>query len=205
MLPRDQQVDASFYDRAYYRDGTKSAYAPYGPGSWAQDLARMIKEYLAPASVLDVGCAHGYLLERLIDDFEIPACGFDISQYAVDNRVVSNIWQGDVGDPEAYRVEVDLIVASEVPEHLVPDQARRFLENAANHGQRLLLLGIVGDDHGEDQSDHSHINIKPIEWWIAEARVFGWVIEDASQLNDDDRSKSMGWADRFLLFRLDRG
>ena len=73
------EIDASFYDQAYFTDGTKSNYKPYGPGDWARRLSDMVVRNLAPDSVLDVGCAYGYIVKNL-RDANVPAWGFDIDR-----------------------------------------------------------------------------------------------------------------------------
>lgn len=202
-LPVGQQVPADFYDEAYFTTGEKSNYAPYGKGEWTDWLADMVIEKLSPRDVLDVGCATG-VLAKAIRDRGIRARGFDISGWAVDHAVIDEVWQGSAADPAAYRNQhVDLITSTELPEHLVEDEARAFLHNASQHGQRLLLLGVFGVDESEHAvGDHSHIGVRPIEWWVEEARVLGWILDAATSaaFNEDDRSTKMQWNGRFLVF-----
>ena len=196
-------VDPSFYDKDYYTSGTKSHYAPYGPGAWADWLTDMIVELIEPRvqSVLDVGCAYGYVVERLWNQKGIPAWGFDISEYAIrEQGYWSRTWLGDATDPAAYRHNVDLILSTEVGEHLTPDQARAFLKNSYDHGQRMLLSAAVELEPGAGDptdGDGSHIFIPPMSWWHDAARDVGWVVGDASRFNEDWRSSQMGWSGRF--------
>lgn len=59
--------------------------------------------------VLVVGCAYGYVVDFLINDWNVDAYGMDISQWAVDNAPASisdRIYQGDArnaSDMEAIR------------------------------------------------------------------------------------------------------
>jgi SAM-dependent methyltransferase len=187
-----------FYDREYFNDGTKSNYAPYGPGDWADWLFGMVVGYLNPWSVLDVGCAYGYMVERY-SKAGIEAAGFDLSSYAIEQSVIPLwTWQGDATDIESYHgLSVDLITATEFAEHLTPEQFRAFLRHGKQVAKRMLLLIAVEDGH--EHHDKSHINLQVMDWWENEAREAGWTIGDSSAINNDPRSKRMQWDGRFLL------
>jgi SAM-dependent methyltransferase len=204
MLPRGEVVPASFYGRAYFEDGTISGYGPYGPGQWADWLAEMIVEYLAPSSVLDIGCAYGYVIERLRQK-GIAAAGFDISEYALEHAVMPEyMWLGDAADPSVYPGGIDLAFSSEMGEHLAPRQVRIFLVAAYHSADRLLLLTAMDDApvlEGTNHGDHSHINVQSHAWWEQEARTAGWVVGDASRFNEDQRSVQMLWAGRFMFLQ----
>lgn len=193
-----EPLTADFYSREYFTDGTISHYKPYGPGDWADGLAAMVMRLLTPKSVLDVGCAFGFMVQRY-RDYSVPAFGFDISHYAISRSNPAWCWQGDAGDPAAYRHDVDLLTATELPEHLVPEQARAFLRNAYAHADRALLLIALEDGTDQTEGDKSHINIQPMSWWESEARSAGWDIGDASPFDEDACSRRMLWSGRWLM------
>lgn len=201
-LPTDTEVPKDFYDREYFLTGEKSAYKPYGPGQWAGWTAEMVAEYLHPVSVLDVGAAMGYVVEELGKQ-GIPAYGFDISDYAFERKVNARIWRGSASDPAAWRMDVDLVMATELVEHLTSEQARAFLRLAAEHGTRLLVLGVFGvDSHPTDEADWSHIHIVPVQWWLDEATKVGLHLSqpETDQFNQSPHSAEMAWAGRWLYF-----
>jgi hypothetical protein len=179
-------VPAEFYDEAYFTDGSKSNYTPYGPGTWADWLTEMLVQHLHPTSVLDVGCAYGYVVERLW----------------FWKGIKSRTWQGDAADPKAWeRMErgVDLVLSTETPEHLTEEQSEKFLELAFKYSDRaLLLIAVDADDSHAMDGDLSHVNVKPMSWWEDLAIDKGWVVSDASPFNTDWRSSQMSWAGRFL-------
>lgn len=198
-----------FYDAEYFTGPTKSNYYPYGPGHWATWICDMIVEYLAPSSVLDVGCAYGYILLGM-DNRGVRAIGFDISEFAVEEGrkmgLGSSIWVGDASDPAAYEPagRVDLIVSTEVGEHLTPDQVERYLANCRAHGERMLLLVCThrGDaPHESADGDASHINVQPVEWWVERIERAGWEIVEPNPFNTDTRSVQMQWDGRFFYLR----
>lgn len=202
-LPVGLQVPPGFYDEAYFTTGEKSNYCGYGKAEWTDWLADMIVDKLAPASILDVGCATGVLVKAL-DERGVPAAGFDISRWAVDHAVHPSVWQGSAASPIPYRGHVvDLITATELPEHLVEDEARAFLGHAHKNAQRLLLLGVFGvDDNEHAVGDHSHIGVRPVGWWVEAAADADWQLNDeaTAAFNEDSRSTSMQWNGRFLVF-----
>lgn len=204
-LPVGQQVPADFYDEDYFNTGEKSNYSGYVAGEWTTWLADMIVEKLAPKSVLDVGCATGVLLKAL-HERGVSVEGFDISWWAVSHGVVSKMWQGSAADQRAFRdTQVDLITATELPEHLTEREALDFLHHTIRHGRRLLLLGVFGvDDSDHAVGDHSHIGVRPVEWWTEAADLYGWELDAAAtdSFNEDDRSTSMKWSGRFLAFNI---
>lgn len=190
MLP----VPAEFYDEAYFTAGTKSNYHPYGPGDWADALTTLIVRNLHPISVLDVGCATGLMVKRL--SHYADAYGFDISQWAVAKAASPYVWQGDASQEGAW-VAVDLILSTEVGEHLTDDQATDMMCLARQYGERALML--IATHHADGDSDASHINFHPLEWWEDLAEACGWHVDDASAFNDSPIARKMGWSGRFLL------
>jgi SAM-dependent methyltransferase len=192
-----ERVDPAFYDEAYYRDGSKSNYAPYAAGAWVDWIIEMLMAHIErPRSVLDIGCAFGFVVERLWK-LGIPAWGFDISEYAVEVRGSSRTWVGDAADPGSWR-RVDLALATELAEHLTPAQSRTMLRLAYHYSGRFLLLIAAGEPDPAER-DLSHINVVPMSWWEQEARKVGWTVSDASAFNDDWRSSQMSWQGRWLL------
>lgn len=196
-----ERVPANFYDEEYFRKGTKSNYAPYGPGDWADALVRMIAEYDDPNSVLDLGCATGLVVDRL-NNIGIPSTGFDISEWAVNNAVTDSVYLGAVDDPESY-TEADLITAFELSEHLTPEQAHDMFVLARENGNRMLCIIAAFRDGEEEvepqhEKDKSHINLKPMGWWRALAEANGWSVLNASDFDEDPISQKMGWSGRFL-------
>lgn len=50
--------------------------------------------WLQQKKILDAGCAMGHVVKDLADNF-IDACGYDASQYAIDNKVTDLVCYGD--------------------------------------------------------------------------------------------------------------
>ncbi len=75
------KLDKTFYDEAYFHGGSKG-YGDYSYHPRWMDVARWVKSRWQPTSVLDVGCAKGFLVQEL-RMLGVEAYGVDISEYAV--------------------------------------------------------------------------------------------------------------------------
>jgi SAM-dependent methyltransferase len=157
---------ASLYDRFYfegYRD------QPYERSQiWLQffsGIADRIVRDVAPTSVLDAGCAMGFLVEALRDR-SVEAYGVDVSDYAIANvrpDIRSHCWRGSLTDPLPRRY--DLIVCLEVLEHLSPADGERAVENLCAHTDDIIFSSTP-----TEYKDATHVNVRPPEYW---AMLFG--------------------------------
>lgn len=192
------EIPASFYDAEYFTAGTKSNYKPYTGGAWVRRLSRLILDQLRPSSVLEVGCAYGFVVAEMRRK-GVEAYGFDVSEFAISqSQAPAYTWVGSADDKESFSPSgVDLIVSTEMLEHLSERQIRLFLDNAKIAKRMLLLFGIEGGS--EMHEDDGHVTFQPKRWW---ERVFvehGWSMGDASAFNNAPISQAMGWRGRFFL------
>jgi SAM-dependent methyltransferase len=126
------------------------------------DAADRIVRDLHPASVLDAGCAMGFLVEAL-HRRGIEAWGIDISEYAiskVDESVAERCRVASILDPLPQRF--DLICCIEVLEHLRPEDADPAIANLCRSTDRILL-----STSPEDFGEATHLNVRPPEAWTA--------------------------------------
>ena len=126
------------------------------------DAADGIIRDLHPASVLDAGCAMGFLVEAL-HRRGVDAWGIDISDYAiseVDKSVADRCRVASLIEPLPQRF--DLICCIEVLEHLPPEDAAPAIANLCRSTDRILL-STSPDDFGEA----THLNVQPPESWSA--------------------------------------
>ena len=155
------------YDRhyfAHYCDATKTGKLAYERNKhWLGffgAIADHIVSDIKPRTVLDAGCAMGFLVEALRDR-GIDARGIDISEYAI-SQVRDDIKpycrQGSVLDPLSDRY--DLIVSIEVLEHLVTEDAIRAVANLCSATSDVLFSSTP-----IDYQEITHHNVQPPEWW----------------------------------------
>jgi 2-polyprenyl-3-methyl-5-hydroxy-6-metoxy-1,4-benzoquinol methylase len=154
-----------FYDEEYY-DGGKG-YHRYSDSNSFAFLAARINEIMQPKSVLDIGCAKGFLV-KAFRSMDIPAYGIDISHYALEEapkEVKKYLKHYDITSGFEITIpKVDLIVSIDTLEHIPEEKLDRVKDFMLAHSQRQFLR--VGTLATPDwQHDASHITMKTIDWW----------------------------------------
>ncbi|MGQ0805176.1 MAG: class I SAM-dependent methyltransferase, partial [Actinomycetota bacterium] len=125
-----------------------------------RDLAQRIVDGLAPETVLDAGCAMGFLVEAL-RNLGVDASGVDVSSFAlgkVHDSIKEHVWEGSLTEPLPRRY--DLITCIEVLEHLPAPEAELALANLCNATDRLLFSSSPFD-----YAEPTHVNVRPPEEW----------------------------------------
>jgi SAM-dependent methyltransferase len=125
------------------------------------DVADEIVRRLNPRTVLDVGCAKGFLVECLRDR-GVEAYGFDVSEYAISEvrpDIKPYCWVGSAtnGISQNY----DLITCIEVCEHLPESDAQDAIRQMSVHGDRILFSSTPGDF-----TEPTHVNVRPVIDWL---------------------------------------
>ncbi|MCL4392895.1 glycosyltransferase [Patescibacteria group bacterium] len=144
--------------------------------SYFNNLSDQIISEVKPKTVMDVGCAKGFLVS-LLRDKGVEAFGIEVSEYALSSvrndikkycKQVSILEDGDIKSLGRY----DLVTCIEVLEHL-PDE---FAEDAVSNLIKLsdnILFSSTPDDYEEE----SHVNIKSPQYWVALFNKFGYYID----------------------------
>lgn len=126
-------------------------------------FAEKIQREIEPSTVLDAGCAMGFLVEKL-RELGVEAWGVDISEYAIgeaDSSIRDYCWVGSVTDP--FPRKYDLVVSIEVLEHLQPRDAELAVSNLCAHTEDVLFSSTP-----YDYKEASHFNVQPVEYWAAQ-------------------------------------
>jgi SAM-dependent methyltransferase len=152
---------AKLYGRWYYDTYT----VPYDEESahWKVffgGIADRIVAELAPTTVLDAGCAKGFLVGALRER-GVDAEGFDISDYAVSDvpeAARGHVRTGSLTEPIEGRY--DLVTCIEVIEHLDPADATAGVANLCSAADAILLSSTPGD-----RGEATHVNVQPPERW----------------------------------------
>lgn len=181
-------VSSEIFDEYYYRHdcGTPYERTPEWLGFFA-GIAEKIIQRINPATVLDAGCAMGFLVEGLRER-EVEAFGVDISDYAIQKvhpSIKSYCRVGSVLEPLSQRY--DLIVCIEVFEHLQPDTCEQAVENLCKASDDILFSSSPLDYY-----EVTHLNVQPPEYWAGLFALHGF-IRDV----DFDASFITPWAVRF--------
>jgi SAM-dependent methyltransferase len=192
-MPVQQRDITDLYDRYYFEHYTveHDGEHPYQRDEhWLRffgQIADHIVEEIAPRTVLDAGCAMGFLVEALRDR-GIDAFGLDVSEYAIKSvreDVQPHCRVASIADPLAQRY--DLVVCIEVLEHLSRDQAEQAIDNLCGHTDDIIFSSTP-----DEFKEVTHINVRPPESW-AEAFARRGFVRDV----DYDPSYIAGWAVRY--------
>ena len=157
---------STFYDEDYYGASYDKTGIPYSrhEAHWVEffsALAEAIVTTLAPATVLDAGCATGMLVEALRAR-GVEAGGIDISEWAI-GQVPENLRAfcrvGSI--TEAFDGQYDLITCFEVLEHLPALLARRAISNMCRHAGAILFSSTP-----DDFDEPTHLNVQSTAYWV---------------------------------------
>ena len=175
------------FDEDYFENGIitgKSCYVNY---RWISELtikmAHKLIIYLGlktSDSLLDFGCAKGYLVKAL-RILEIEAYGCDISEYAINNidHEVAKYCYLNNQNCLPFEQTFDWIISKDVLEHLEEELIDEFLLLARQRTNQMFHVVPLGDEKGNFiisayNSDDTHIQKKPLDWWIEKFRLHGW-------------------------------
>jgi cyclopropane fatty-acyl-phospholipid synthase-like methyltransferase len=177
----------SEYTREYYEEGVAKGISGYTNYSWQPELTiplahRLMRrlEITERDSVLDYGCAKGFLVKalRLLD---VSAYGCDISEYAI-SQVDPNYRRFcQVGTYP--HIATDWIIAKDVLEHLTKEQVRSFAREALMADNLFIVVPLGnGEKYNVPQyeQDVTHVIREPIGWWCDTLSSAGWYIKEAS-------------------------
>ena len=161
---------SEIYNEQYYHSGCGPV--PYEvPEHWVKFfgmIADHIVSDLRPMTVLDAGCAMGYLVAALRDR-GVEAYGIDISEYAI-SMVRDDIKQycvvGSLTEdwPDELPQHFDLVITIEVMEHLYAEDGKKAIANLCKLSDTVLFSSTP-----DDFEERTHVNVQQREYW---ARIF---------------------------------
>jgi SAM-dependent methyltransferase len=169
---RKQDQSAEYgpsYFLEYWGDGGSYERNDHWLGFFGKVADGIIRDF-EPGSVLDAGCAMGFLVEALRQR-GVAAAGIDISEYAisqVDESAASYCKVASLTEPLSERY--DLITCIEVLEHLPPSETDKAIANLCGATDRLLISSTPGD-FGEP----THLNVQAPETWSAKLAQEGFL------------------------------
>lgn len=184
----DLSETAKLYDENYYASGCGPVYRR--DDHWMNffgEIAEKIAEGIQPGTVLDAGCAMGFLVEQL-RAHGIEAWGVDISEYAIGKAhesIREFVWVGSVTEPFPSRY--DLIVSIEVLEHLPKEASEQAVAIICQHTDDVLFSSTP-----LDYNEATHFNVQPVAYWAELFAQHGF-FRDV----DFDASFITPWAVRF--------
>lgn len=130
-------------------------------------IAVNIIERFNPKTVLDAGCAMGYLVEALRNR-GVQAYGFDISEYAIShvaNDIKPYCFVHSITEdlPDTLPKTFDMIITIEVLEHLHPLDGVKAIENLCRCSDTIIFTSTPNGI-----KDITHVNVQQQEYWCRE-------------------------------------
>ncbi len=153
----------TFYDSFCGKDYSDEAF-------WRAQFGRIadkIVEYFTPETVLDAGCANGYLVSELRKR-GVKAYGIDISEHAIESagddiREFLNAQSLTEPLPKSFPQKFDLVVTIEVLEHMTPEDGKAAISRLCSYSDTLLFSSTP-----YDLENKTHINVQQVEYWARE-------------------------------------
>lgn len=170
-------------EEIYTREWFEHDFAPLQPEF--NLVADGIVRVLAPRLAIDVGCGPGMLV-RALRERGVNTSGFDGSQHALDYaapEVRPFLFRLDIRDAEngvgiveeQHFIPIDLLVCTEVAEHL-EEQHAHVLVNLLTRGSPRYVL-FTAAPPGQD--GHHHVNCQPPAYWTEKFAVRGYPLDEA--------------------------
>ncbi|EHB54674.1 MULTISPECIES: class I SAM-dependent methyltransferase [Paenibacillus] len=164
------------FDEKYYSGNSNYTSYQYDTRfiQWSYD----IKKYLNPKTLLDVGCAKGYLV-RSLRLLGVDAKGVDISSYAIENADEYAI--GHVVCSSATKIpfegKFDLVIAFDILEHIPEPEVFEAIDELSRLGNTVFLK--MPHFYDPWDLDETHVTLYPKSWWYEQFANRGFdVIED---------------------------
>lgn len=160
--------EQTVYNQQYYNESANGRTVPYTDTAfWSKNfavVAQHIVDTYHPKTVLDAGCALGYLVAAL-RDLGVEAYGIDVSEYAI-SQVREDVKPfcavGSLTDqlPDELPGKYDLVTCIEVLEHLSVEDGRTAIGNLCKYSDQILFSSSPSDFE-----DITHINVQKREYW----------------------------------------
>jgi len=164
--PCDDYGPAYFENYSRLRLSPEDTAPPYrwGEPVWEESFGRIASEILTrlkPLTVLDAGCAIGFLVGALRAR-GVAADGVDVSAWAI-SQVAEQVrpYCRVSSLTEDFGQDYDLICCIEVLEHLPPQETAAAVANLCRHADAVLFSSTP--DHFDEVT---HLNVRPSEYWV---------------------------------------
>lgn len=157
------------HDEIYDQDYYESIVDPPMQAS-AEAMVAGFREAFNPGSVVDVGCGTGALLSACMAA-GIKATGLEYSEaaLAICRKRGTHVRKFDIENANLPELKADLVVSTEVAEHLPASCADRFVDLLCAIAGQVVLTAALPSCSGDD-----HVNEQPNEYWIEKLEKRGY-------------------------------
>lgn len=137
-------------------------------------LAHSLLSRLDFETVMDVGCANGFLLSAFLAQGK-EVSGVELSPHVhevLPRELIDRVRIADFSEIEG---RWDLVCCVEVAEHIPPQRSEDLVRSVSSGATRWIYFTAAPPG----QSGHGHINCRPHEEWLGWFGGSGWVANDA--------------------------
>lgn len=179
------------YDLSYYngfRDGSRRS---------AKAIVPLIMDWVAPTSVLDLGCGMGDWLAVFKEAGVREVCGVD-GDYVLDEHLAiprDDFRVHDLASPYLSDRRYTLAISLEVAEHLPQDSAGWLVRSLTDAAPLVLFSAAIPNQPGK-----AHINCQWPDYWADLFDERGYVAIDALRLRLWNDSRVDWWYRQNTLF-----
>lgn len=170
-------MNLDLYDRKFFDWHTplKPHYAVVT--SWLKaNIFPDCDERLTRYSVLDLGCGNGYLLEAFGPRYRIMGVEAALAALEFMAPAVRNCaFMHDLTQPGVAVGRYDLVICTEVAEHLPPESEDTLLRTIFNCSKKWLYFSAATPGQGGE----GHLNEQTHEYWINRFRALGYRYDEA--------------------------
>lgn len=157
---------SELFNESYYKNCCGLDYSE--ESHWIKFFGNIADRIVAdfnPKTVLDAGCAWGYLVSALRDR-GVEAYGIDISSYAiskvrVDVKPYCAVCSLTESLPSKFPKKFDLVTSIEVLEHMYEEDGIKAICNLCSFSDIIIFSST-----SEDITETTHVNVQQSEYWV---------------------------------------
>lgn len=157
-------------------------YLEHSPGKQNVNFFRDMATPHAGQTVLDIGCGHGEGGKALAETLGLVPEYFDLLKADDD---LEPFHQGCVWDwndiPDGFDYSYCCDVMEHIPEQFTMLAAHNIIQ-VARHA--FFSVSFLPDHFGKHVGQPLHLTVKPFEWWLANLREVGEVLEARDRLGE---------------------
>jgi len=170
-LHNDLKNYRSRFDQTYFEHGIKAGVSLYENYRWmpqrTMPMARQLKAMFPGKSVIDFGCAKGFLV-RALRCLSVDAWGIDISRYAL-SKAPSDA-KPFLFENIEYCPPASIVFAKDTLEHIPYQSLCDVLRQLSNKAQQAMFIVPFGDQGkyriAQYHQDVTHIIAESEGWWL---------------------------------------
>lgn len=153
------------YNKIYYESIRKSTI------SSAKEMLPVVRQFVSPSSVVDVGCGTGIWLAEWRDAGVNDICGVDGDYINKEQLAIpaENFITANLETTLIINRKFDLVMSLEVAEHLHEEVAPEFVNTLCGLGDIVLFSAAI-----PGQGGLNHYNEKYPEYWVTLFRNHGY-------------------------------